>query len=129
MAGQVQQKAKLIAAADRFALRGKYRRAIAEYKKLLKLDPDDLRAQLKLADLHARAGDTEAATDAFSSVADHYTKAHKYLKATAVYKKLIELSPTEPAAYVALADSYRGQGLQNDAASQTTFGIDSIVTF
>lgn len=112
------EKTKLIRTAERHLEKGSLRRAIGVYRKVLRLDPQDLRSQLKIGDLYARSADIDSATPIFRAVAEHYAGQGQFLKATAVYKRLAELEPNVPHWALKLADSYRQQGLRNDAADQ-----------
>jgi tetratricopeptide (TPR) repeat protein len=121
------EKAKLVAEAEQHAQASRLKKALAAYRKVVRLDPTDVRAQLKVAELSARTGDGSAAVAIFRAVGLQYSTQGKHLKATAVFKKIVELRPTDAEAHIALAECYRGQGLYNDAADEyrTALGLYS----
>src|SRR5262249_37950432 len=86
-------KAKVLAAAEKFVQQGKLQNAIAEYEKIAREDPKDLTVLNTLGDLCARVGQNEKAADYFKRVGDHYANDGFTVKAIAVYKKLTRLTP------------------------------------
>ncbi len=106
---------KVIAAAQKHIQKGSYKRAIKEYKKIMKVAPDDVRILLKIGDLEARDGQTSASVRTYNEVADHYVAHGFFLKAVAVYKQLLRLAPERVDARLRLADLYFQLSLLRDA--------------
>jgi tetratricopeptide (TPR) repeat protein len=114
----VLDKNKITAAAQKYTAKGQFEKAIVEYRKLVKEDPNDIRTWLKMGDLYTRMGARKEATDTYIRVAEHYKKSGFHLKAVAVYKQVIKLDPTLGEVYEMLADAYLSLGLTSEALIQ-----------
>lgn len=111
-------KAKVLAAAEKFVQQGKLQNAISEYEKIVKEDPKDLTVLNTLGDLCARVGQNEQAAGYFKRVGDQYANDGFTVKAIAVYRKLSRLTPGNLDDIQKLAELYSQQGLLNDARAQ-----------
>jgi tetratricopeptide (TPR) repeat protein len=111
-------KEKIIEQAEKFIQGGKFDRAIKEYQKLLAENPADMRAKLKLADIYARKKEIPTAIKTYREVADAYSQENFHLKAIAVYKTILKLSPTLIEVNEKLGELYHKVGLDNDAINQ-----------
>jgi tetratricopeptide (TPR) repeat protein len=111
-------KAKVLAAAEKFVQQGKLQNAIAEYEKIVKEDPKDLTVLNTLGDLCARVGQNEKAAGYFKRVGDQYAHDGFTVKAIAVHKKLTRLTPGNIEDLQKLGELYSQQGLLNDARAQ-----------
>jgi tetratricopeptide (TPR) repeat protein len=111
-------KNKITAAAQKFTAKGQFEKAIAEYRKLVKEDANDIRTWLKMGDLYTRMGARKEATDTYIRVAEHYKKSGFHLKAVAVYKQVIKLDPALGEVYELLAEAYLSLGLTSEALIQ-----------
>jgi tetratricopeptide (TPR) repeat protein len=111
-------KNKIIAQAQKFTAKGQFEKAITEYQKLLKSDPNDIRTWLKMGDLYTRMGARKEATQTYLRVAEHYKKSGFHLKAVAVYKQVLKLDPTLIDVYELLGDAYLSLGLTSEALIQ-----------
>jgi tetratricopeptide (TPR) repeat protein len=108
---------KVIAAAQKYIQKGAFKKAIKEYKRIVKEHPDDVRILLKIGDLEARDGQAAAAARTYNEVADHYVSQGFFLKAVAAYKLLLGVQPDNIEAKLRLADLYYQLGLLRDALS------------
>ncbi|GAB4267212.1 MAG: hypothetical protein Kow0092_20450 [Deferrisomatales bacterium] len=115
---------KIARNALRFIQKGQFHKAIDEYKKVLSLDPRDIRTRLKLIDLYGRAGRKQEAIDECLQVADSYADQGFYLKAIAVYKQALRISPETPALYRNMGEMYVKQGLLGDALAAFKRGVE-----
>ncbi len=111
-------KAKVLSTAEKYVQQGKLQNAIAEYEKVLKLDPKDLTILNTIGDLYSRSGKSVEAVNCFRKIGDAYATAGFTVKAIAMYKKLTKLSPHNIDALLRLADLYSQQGLYSDARAQ-----------
>ncbi|QQR79311.1 MAG: tetratricopeptide repeat protein [Deltaproteobacteria bacterium] len=111
-------KESIIEAAEKLIAEGKYDKAIKEYERLVQDDPADMRAKLKVGDLYAKKKDVPNAIKIYKEVAETYTKENFSLKAIAVYKTILKLSPTMVEVNEKLGDLYHQVGLQQDAVNQ-----------
>ena len=120
-------KAKVMAAADKFVQQGKLQNAINEYEKVIKEDPTDLTVLNTTGDLWWRLGKVDQAVIYFKRVGDAYAMQGFLVKAIAMYKKLAKLNPSSTENTLKLAELYAQQGLNNDARAQYMQVADSLL--
>lgn len=111
-------------AAERHLQKGSRKRAIAELRKVLKKEPENIRALTRLGDIYAEGGDMTAARAAYVKVGDFYRREGYLLKAISMYKALTERFPDDPNLLVALGDLFRQMGLFSDAVIRYRTAID-----
>ncbi len=111
-------KSKAINAAEKCLAQNKIAQAVQEYCKIVQHEPQDFAALNTLGDLYSRLGKTEEAVGCFLRVAEHYREQGFSLKAVAVYKKTVRLSPQAPGVAQNLAVLYEQQGLHVEARAQ-----------
>ena len=104
--------------AEKLVARGKLNAAIDEYRKLLKESANDTTTLNRVGDLYARLNRLDKATALFKKTADHFIDEGFFVKAIAIYKKIIRLDPAQIEVYERLADLYSRQGLINESRSQ-----------
>lgn len=109
---------EVIQSAERLVRRGRIEAAIDEYRKVLHDEPDDTRTLNRVGDLFLRLDKMGQAIDLFCQAADHFSREGFFVKAIAIYKKVIRVDPTRIEAYEELASLYNRQGLTNEARSQ-----------
>ncbi|MBL8684207.1 MAG: tetratricopeptide repeat protein [Myxococcales bacterium] len=106
---------KVLDSAQKFAAKGQFDKAIAEYQRLVKEDPSDVRILLKIGDLQFRRGAREDAVATYSKVARGYEEQGFALKAIAVYKQILSIDPNLTDLHGKLAELYVQLGLVPDA--------------
>lgn len=74
-----------------YSQEGRWDKAIAEYKKLIKLDPEDFNAQNMLGDVYVKKGEHQPAYDYYMVAAEAYNRLGQTEKATVVYRKIAKL--------------------------------------
>ncbi|MBI5190429.1 MAG: tetratricopeptide repeat protein [Nitrospirae bacterium] len=84
-------KSKIVKDALKFALKGQFDKAIAEYDKILKETPNDATTHNAVGDLYLKRNDTDAAIESFKRAAEILNKDGFTLKAIALYKKVLNL--------------------------------------
>ncbi|MBM4282294.1 MAG: cyclic nucleotide-binding domain-containing protein [Deltaproteobacteria bacterium] len=104
---------KLKEEADRLIARGKFDEACACQEQLVRVDPRDLAARQKVAELYGRLGRTADAVRAYQSVAGSYAADGLLLKAIAVCKMILQLDPahTETQSVLASLTSRRSSSI------------------
>ncbi len=112
------QRQKAIRSAERLVGRGRLQAAIAEYRKVLQDHPNDTSTLNRVGDLYARLDRPDEAIGLFKQAARHFGREGFFVKAIAIYKKIIRLDPTQFEVYESLADLYRRQGLISEARTQ-----------
>jgi len=104
--------------AQHFTNEGFYAKAIAIYKKIIRLDPTLIEAIENLADLQHRQGLTREAVSQYEVVADYYLKLRDLNSVIEIHKKMVELEPGDPSRRLKLAELHQKRGRLQDALEQ-----------
>ncbi len=108
----------VIKTAEKYVAKGKIEAAIREYRKVLKHSPTDVNTLNRVGDLYARLESFDEAVRLFTQIAEQYTREGFFVKAIAIYKKIIKLDPSSLQVYEKLAALYAEQGLVTEARTQ-----------
>jgi tetratricopeptide (TPR) repeat protein len=116
---------KIIQAAQKFASKQRYDKAIAEYQKIIQEEPGDVRTLLKIGDAQLKMGSHAAAIDTYERVGKIYEKQGFAVKAIAVYMQIRDIITRHVPALEdryghvlpKLAELYQQRGLISDALS------------
>ncbi len=103
--------------AEKLLRQGKLDAAAAEYLRVVDDQPGDWNTANTLGDLYARAGQSERAIEQFLKVAELLREEGQFVKAAAIYKKLLKLQPDNERALMQAAELVASQGLYADARS------------
>ncbi len=109
---------RVIQSAEKLVARGRIQAAIDEYRKVLDRHPNDTSTLNRVGDLYARLNRMPKAIELFQQTAESFARQGFFVKAIAIYKKIIRLDPGQIRAYESLADLYHRQGLTNDSIAQ-----------
>src|ERR1700747_765852 len=90
-------------------------KAIAVYKRIAKLAPEEIRPLEKLAELYVQQGVMSEARPLFVQLAELHLKNNKKGEAVALLKKLLLAEPDNLRVQIRLADLYTAMGQNNDA--------------
>ncbi|HEU0369511.1 MAG TPA: tetratricopeptide repeat protein, partial [Candidatus Acidoferrum sp.] len=90
-------------------------KAIAVYKRIAKLAPEEIRPLEKLADLYVQQGVMSEARPLFLQLAEIHLKNNKQPEAVALLKKLLLAEPDNLRIQIRLADLYTAMGQTADA--------------
>lgn len=96
-------KSAIAKIAQKFSSKGQIDKAIAEWEKLLKESPD-VNAYNAVGDLYLKKNAKREAIEVFTKAANIYRQEGFYLKAMALYKKILNISPTDRDALLSLAE-------------------------
>ena len=113
---------------SKFFLKGK--KAVSEieqFEELIRKNPEDDRAYVRLAELYARAGRETKAIETYEKVAVIFEKKGFLNKAKAVLKQALLLSPEHGKINVLLADYDKQSGLVKDAAMRYNTAVNYYV--
>jgi len=114
---------KILQTAQKYADKKRYDKAVEEYQKIVRQDPEDARTLLKIGDLQSRMQAYAEAIATYDRVGQYYAAKGFALKAIAVYKQIRELirkhAPDLADRYAhivpKLAEIYTQLGLTSDA--------------
>ena len=90
-------------------------KAIAVYKRIAKLAPEEIRPLEKLADLYVQQGVMSEARPLFLQLAEIHLKGNRKSEAVALLKKLLLAEPDNLRIQIRLADLYTAMGQTADA--------------
>ena len=107
----------LMAKASRARARGRKKKAIAIYKKLLAGTPDDVDVHAKLAPLLAARKQRKEAAKSFKLAAESYVSKGFDVKAIAVYKQAVRYFPTETGLWLNIAKLHVGRHNKAEAVT------------
>ena len=91
-------------------------KAIAIYKKISKLAPNETQPLEKLANLYVQQGILSEARPIFLQLAEAHLKANQTAKAVEVLRRLLEVEPDNPRVQRRLAELYLAMGQKTEAA-------------
>jgi len=92
-------------------------KAIAIYKKISKLAPNETQPLEKLANLYVQQGILSEARPIFLQLAEAHLKANQTAKAVEVLRRLLEVEPDNPRVQQRLAELYIAMGQKKEAAN------------
>jgi tetratricopeptide (TPR) repeat protein len=101
--------------AQLFVSDGFLTKAIAVYKRIAKLAPEEVRPLEKLADLYVQQGVMSEARPLFLQLAELHLKNNKQPEAIALLKKLLSAEPDNLRIQIRLADLYTAMGQSGEA--------------
>src|SRR4030088_2248201 len=101
--------------AQLFVSDGFLTKAIAVYKRIAKLAPEEIRPLEKLADLYVQQGVMSEARPLFLQLAEIHLKSNRQPEAVALLKKLLMAAPDNLRIQIRLADLYAAMGQTADA--------------
>jgi tetratricopeptide (TPR) repeat protein len=105
----------VLRSAETFRSRGRVKRAIREYEKVLAVDPKDIEVHSKVAQLYIRAGRKEQAKASLKLVTEWYEEQGFAEKEIATLRVAQKLDRRDLAVYLRLTDLYVSKGLKADA--------------
>ncbi len=118
-------KSAIIKEAQKYLARGQIDKAIAEWEKLAKEYPDGTTYNA-IGDLYFKKGDKTSAVDSFHKAANFFRHEGFSLKALALYKKILNINPTESEALFSLGELNEEKGLITDAIKYYLATADSL---
>ena len=104
-----------IQAANAFRAEGATLKAIATYKKVLKLDPSRYDMYRFLGDLNAERGLLSSAVQDYLTLGKHYLKERKTKEALDIYKKIVTQDPSNLDAQQRVAELCLQENMQDEA--------------
>lgn len=107
--------AAFVQAANAFRAEGATLKAIATFKKILKLDPSRYDVYRHLGDLNAERGLLSSAVQDYLTLGKHYLKAGKSKEALDIYKKIVSQDPSNLDAQQRVAELCLQENMQDEA--------------
>jgi len=113
--------------ADAAEKAGRFDKAIEALKQIVQENPRDWNTVNRIGDLYAKLNNLKAANEQYVKVARYFADDGFYLKAIAVWKKVLRNDPSMLEGNVALGDLYARQGLVAEAKQTLGVVIDEYV--
>jgi tetratricopeptide (TPR) repeat protein len=101
--------------AEKLLRSGKVDAAIAEYLRVIEDQPTDWATTNTLGDLYVRAGQVDKALEQYLKVAESLREEGQFVKAAALYKKILKLKPDDERTLMQAAELVASQGRLPDA--------------
>jgi tetratricopeptide (TPR) repeat protein len=111
-----------LAAADVARARGRRKQAIAGYRRVLEVHPQDLTVHAKIAPLLASSGDRDGALTSFRAAADGQARAGFHERALSLFIQAAEHYPDEEALWPEIARLHLQRGRRAEAVAALTHG-------
>jgi len=108
-------RSQVLRQAETFRIRGRIKRAIREYEKVLEVDPQDLDVHTKIAPLYIRAHRRDDAKSSLRRVIASYEKQGFVDKTIAMLRLALTLDRQDLGLHLRLSDHYLDKGLKGDA--------------
>lgn len=118
-------KSSIIKETQKYLARGQIDKAIAEWEKLIKEYPDGNNYNT-LGDLYLKKDDKQNAIDSFHKAANFFRHEGFSLKALALYKKILNINPSDPDSLFSLGELNEEKGLTTDAIKYYLATADSL---
>jgi tetratricopeptide (TPR) repeat protein len=114
----VGDKDRIFELAQKITQKKGLKKSIKEYQQVLDKNPSDIKTRIKLGDLYLRRGNLDKAVKEYFKVGERYINEDLDLKAIAMFKRILVLSPMMVESYYKLADLYYKRGLFGEARLQ-----------
>ena len=118
-------KSIIIKEAKKYLAKGQIDKAITEWEKLVKEYPDSP-SYNTLGDLYLKSGDKASAISSFHKAANLFRHEGFSLKALALYKKILNIKPSDAESLLSLGELNEEKGLTTDAIKYYLASADSL---
>jgi tetratricopeptide (TPR) repeat protein len=118
-------KSALIREAQKYLSRGQLDKAVSEWEKIAKEFPDATSFNT-IGDLYLRKGDKTNAIESFHKAANLFRHEGFSLKALAIYKKILNIKPSDSDSLFSLGELSEEKGLSTDAIKYYLATADSL---
>jgi len=112
---------------DFYLKEGFFTKAIAMYKRITRLDPQNESVSFKLADLYSKQGLTIEAKQIYLELAEEYKRQNNQKKALGIYKKILEFDRGNIKMRILLADNYLREGMKEEAVGEYITASDILI--
>jgi len=104
--------------AESYSADGFFLKAVAVYKQVLKLNPNLVEVNLRLAELHQQLGLMSDAMAQYQLVVNHYDKVGNAKASLDTLRKMVDLDPDNIASRIKLAELYARESMNADAIAE-----------
>jgi tetratricopeptide (TPR) repeat protein len=112
---------------DFYLKEGFFTKAIAMYKRITRIAPQNEAISFKLADLYTKQGLNIEAKQIYLEMAEEYKRQNNQKKALGIYKKILEFDRSNTKMRILLADNYLREGMKDEAISEYLTTSDLLI--
>ncbi len=112
--------------ASQYSQQGFFRKAVAVYKQILKLKPDQPNVHVQLAEVYHQLDLPGDALASFEQAAEHYRRVGQDAAILDLYRQMVELAGDHVPSRVAYAEALSAAGNRSDAATQLQAAADTL---
>ncbi|RMG14508.1 MAG: tetratricopeptide repeat protein, partial [Deltaproteobacteria bacterium] len=113
-----------LAVAEAYSQQGFFLKAVAVYKQILKLNPNQVDVNLKLAELYHQLGLMSDAMAQYQLVANYYEQTGNTAASFETLKRMLDLDPDNVASRIKLAEMYSRENMKAEAIEQFQLAAD-----
>jgi tetratricopeptide (TPR) repeat protein len=117
-------KAKALQEAERLVSQRRFAQAIQQYLEIAEQDPSDVTLLNTIGDLLVREGKLSDALVMFYRLSDIYFREGFYVRAIAIYRKIVKFEPYSIDSALKLAELYAMQKLTHEARAQYASALE-----
>ena len=117
-------KAKALQEAERSVSQRRFSQAIQQYLEIAEQDPSDVTLLNTIGDLLVREGNLSDALVMFHRLAEVYFREGFYVRAIAIYRKIVKFEPYSIDSALRLAELYATQKLTHEARAQYALAFE-----
>jgi tetratricopeptide (TPR) repeat protein len=112
---------------DFYLKEGFFTKAIAMYKRITRIAPQNETISLKLADLYTKQGLIIEAKQIYLEMAEEYKRQNNQKKALGIYRKILEFDRSNTKMRILLADNYLREDMKDEAINEYLTASDLLI--
>ena len=112
---------------DFYLKEGFFTKAIAMYRRITRIEPQNETISFKLADLYTKQGLIIEAKQIYLELAEEYKRQNNQKKALGIYRKILEFDRSNTKMRILLADNYLREDMKDEAISEYLTASDILI--
>jgi tetratricopeptide (TPR) repeat protein len=112
---------------DFYLKEGFFTKAIAMYRRITRIEPQNETISFKLADLYNKQGLVVEAKQIYLEMAEEYKRQNNQKKALGIYRKILEFDRSNTKMRILLADNYLREDMKDEAISEYLTASDILI--
>ncbi len=112
---------------DFYLKEGFFTKAIAMYRRITRIAPQNESISIKLADLYTKQGLIIEAKQIYLEMAEEYKRQNNQRKALGIYRKILEFDRGNTKMRILLADNYLREDMKDEAISEYLTASDLLI--